>query len=228
MKKMYLLAVLALTTQISFGAELFVRLLRPGSFVATASNQTQFNPSNTYRFFELPGGYVNLQINDQQSGFSIYNGSLNMAANQRIVAEIDLYGNLNIIQNTYIASTNWYTPGNVSGTYPGNNPGTYPGNGGYYPNPGNDPAFQQFLTMLEEESFDSNRFATAKSYADKTQLSAQQIADISKKFDFDSGRLDWAKHAYSKCYDKANYFLLKNTFLFSSNYSALEDYIEGL
>lgn len=226
MKKIYLLAVLALTTQISFGAELFVRMLRPGSYVATAYNQTQYNPTNTYRFFELPGGNVSLQISDQQNGFSIYNGSLNLGANQRIVAEIDLYGNLNIIQNTYIASSNWYTPGTVStqpGTYPGTNPG-----GGYYPNPANDPAFQQFLIMLDNESFDSNKLEAAKSYTDKTQLSAQQITDISKKFTFDSGRLEWTKHAYSKCYDKANYFLLKSTFAFSSNYSALEDYIEGL
>lgn len=230
MKKIYSLFVIALVSQTSFSAELFVRMLRPGSYVATAYNQTQFNPTNTYRFFELPGGNVSLQINDQQNGFSVYNGSLNLAANQRVVAEIDTYGNFKIIQNTYIASTNWYTtnPGEVC-THPGTIPGNgYPGGGYYPPNPANDPAFQQFLGMLDQESFDSNKLTAAKSYASKTNLSAQQIAEINKKYTFDSNRLEWAKYAYSKCYDKANYFLLKSTFAYSSNYSALEDYIEGL
>jgi len=230
MKKMYLLAVIALMTQFSFGAELFVRVMRSGSHIATASNQTQANTSNIYRFFELPGGYTTLQITDQQSGYGIYNGSLNIAANQRVVAEIDYYGNLQIIQTAYIASTNWYTmgnPGNVVINPPVTMP--YPNNGGYYPapNPSNDQAFLQFLGMIDDEAFDSSKLDLAKSYVNKTNVSAQQITDISKRFTFDSNRLDWTKYAYSKCYDKANYFLLKSTFTFSSNYSALEDYIEG-
>jgi len=238
MKKMYLLAVIALMTQFSFGAELFVRVMRSGTHVATASNQTQANNSNIYRFFELPGGYTTLQISDQQSGYSVYNGSLNVGANQRVVAEIDYYGNLQVIQTAYITNSNWYTMGNpgnvvinppVQNPYP-NNGGGYYGNtgGGYYPpNASNDAAFQQFLLMMDEEAFDSNKLTFAKGNADKTMLSSQQIASISKKFTFDSNRLEWAKHAYSKCYDKANYFLLKSSFTFSSNYSALEDYIEG-
>lgn len=225
MRKIYLLAAIALLTKMSFGAELFVRVVRPGYHIATAYNQTQSNTTNIYRFFELPGGSINLQISDQQSGLTVHNSLVNLASNQRIVAELDVNGILQIIQTCTITNTNWYTSVSTCGgvSVPNN-----PGNG--YPNGtagANDPAFNQFLSMLEEESFDSKRLETAKSYAEKTMLSAQQITDISKKFTFDSYRLDWAKFAYAKCYDKANYFLLKNTFTFSSNYSALEEYIEG-
>jgi len=247
MKKIYLLAVIALMTQFSFGAELFVRVNRSGVHVATAFNQTQTNSSNTYRFFDLPGGYVSLKISDQQTGYSVYNGSVNVASNQRVVAEIDYYGNLQIIQTIAITNSNWYTstPGTAACTTPvsyPNNGGGYPNYGGNFPNNGyptnaggyyppqnsNDAAFQQFLVMLNDEPFDSNKLDFAKGYANKTMLSAQQVADISKKFTYDSNRLDWTKQAYSRCYDKANYFLMKSTFTFSSNYSALEDYIEGL
>jgi hypothetical protein len=240
MKKIYLLATIVLMTQGSFGAELFVRVMRSGSHIATAYNQTQTNSTTTFRFFELPGGNITIQITDQQNGYNVFNGYLNIAANQRVVAELDYNGSLQILQTIVISSSNWYTsnPGNVvynPNPYPNNGYPTngYPNNG--YPNNGNGngycgtdhAAFSQFLKIMDDEPFDSNKLETARSYAAKTNLSAQQITDISKKFTFDSNRLDWAKSAYGRCYDKANYFLLKSTFTFSSNYSALEDYIEG-
>jgi hypothetical protein len=233
MKKMYLLAAILLTTQLSFGAELFIRVMRSGTHIATAYNQTQTNSTNIFRFYELPGGNITLQINDQQYGFSVFNSYLNIGSNQRVIAELDYNGNLQIVQTMVINTTNWYTstPGTI--VYNPNN--GYPSNGGYpnngYPNDGNcgtdNIMFAQFLSVLENEPFDSNKLSTAKAYANKTTLSAQQIADICRKFTFDSNRLEWAKAAYPKCYDKANYFLLKSTFTFSSNYSELEDYTEG-
>lgn len=227
MKKIYLLAVIALISQMSYSAELFVRVLRQGTHIATAYNQTQSNSTNIFRFFDIPAGNTFIQISDQQYGSSVYSGSLNIGWNQRVVAEIDQFGVFKIIQTVPITSPNWYTsiPDVVvsNPTYPENPP-----SGGGYNNDGsNDPAFLQLIKMLEEESFDSNRMDMAKSYAEKTKLSAQQIANINKTFGYDSSRLDWAKYAYDKCYDPQNYFLLKSTFDFSSSYSALEDHIDG-
>lgn len=220
MKNIYLLATALLIACSSFGAELFVRVVRSGFHTAIASNQVQSNTTNIFRFFELPGGNINLQVTDQQNGMSVYSGILNIGQHQRVVAEIDGNGNLIVLQTFSIVCTNWYTTTTNGGQ--GNLP-PY-GNGG---NSYGDPAFSQFLQLLDNESFDSKKLESSKKYADKTGLSAQQIADIAKKFTFDSNRLDWAKYAYKSCYDKANYFLLKSTFSFSSNYSALEDFIEG-
>lgn len=226
MKKIYLLAVIALMSQLSFGAELFVRVLRQGTHIATAYNQTQSNSTNIFRFFDIPAGNTYIQISDQQYGSSVYTGSLNIGWNQRLVAEIDQFGVFKIIQTVNITNSNWYTstPDVVVSNPP------YPGgpySGGGYNDGSNEPAFLQLIKMLESENFDSNRMDMAKSYADKTRLSAQQIANINKTFGFDSSKLDWAKYAYDKCYDPANYFLLKSTFDFSSSYSALEEYIDG-
>ena len=221
MKKVYLLTAIALITQLSFGAELFVRVSRIGSHIATAYNQTQTNSTNIFRYYELPGGNINLQITDQQNGYSIYTGVLSIAQNQRVVAELDAAGNFKIIQTINIVTTDWYTT--TSGTVVSGSTST---NGGI-PIPANDPGFIQFLKVLDDEAFDSEKLEMGNSYVDKTHLSAQQITDISKKFTFDTARLEWAKHAYGKCYDKANYYLLKSTFTFSSNYSALEEYIKG-
>jgi hypothetical protein len=85
--------------------------------------------------------------------------------------------------------------------------------------------FTQFLNSLDKESFDSKKLDKAKKYIDKENLNASQIADIAKKFSFDSNRLDWAKYAYTKCNDKANYFILKEVFSFSTSYDDIEEYM---
>lgn len=74
---------------------------------------------------------------------------------------------------------------------------------------------------------DSNKLRMAKNYVASNPLTAEQIAGISREFSFDNNRLDFAKHAYATCYDKSNYFLLKDTFTFSSNYNNLLNHIGG-
>lgn len=64
----------------------------------------------------------------------------------------------------------------------------------------------------------------AKDYVSRGGASAHEIAQMSKHFSFDSHRLEFAKFAYKYCYDKRNYYLLRDTFSFSSNYNNLLDY----
>lgn len=220
MKKLYFTAIIFLLTQSAFAGEFFVRVMRPGYMTASFADQVQSNSSGIFRFFELPGGMTNLRIQDQY-GNQLYNASHFIGVNQRVVAEISQFGMMTILETQNNNCMVW----NYGGfNQPGNG---FPGNGNVN-NPGYDAgAFSQFLATLDKESFDSNKLTTAKGYADKTQLSARQIADISRKFSFDSNRLEWAKYAYAKCYDKANYFLLKETFSFSSSYNDLQKFIDG-
>ncbi|MNY59968.1 hypothetical protein D3C86_1964700 [compost metagenome] len=81
------------------------------------------------------------------------------------------------------------------------------------------------MSSLRAESFDSNRLKSARAYAAKTNLSAYQVKEIAATFTFDNNRLDWAKTAYKNCYDRENYFLLRDSFTFVSNYNDLQDYV---
>lgn len=226
MKTFYSLLVLTILSSTSYASELFIRVNRVGMYYASTGNQTQYNNTNIFRFFDIPGGMVNLVVSDQYSGVAIFSSVVKVDYNQRLVGEIDAYGNFNIIQSVPLANTNWYTPAPnqpVVQTPPPHCgtpvPPMYGSNNNVY--------FEQFKQTLTDESFDSNRLKTAKNYASKNPLSSQQISEVAKIFTFDSNRLEFAKSAYANCYDQQNYFLLKNTFQFSSNYSALEGYIEG-
>ena len=208
------------------GAEVFIRVLKTGTHYSTVYNQTQYNSTNIFRFFDLPGGTIPIQVIGQNTGTFLYNSSMYLNSNQRIVAELDIYGNFNVLQNIIVEYSNWYSPiqnglgvNNGSVVDTNGNPNTTVNN--QY----NQQMFTQFLNSLDKESFDSKKLDKAKKYIDKGNLNASQIADIAKKFSFDSNRLDWAKYAYTKCNDKANYFILKEVFSFSSSYDELEEYM---
>lgn len=223
MKTILLLIGIAFSSFSVYSSELFIRVARQGVHTAVVYNQTQSNPSNVFRFFDLPSGNTSIQIIDQQSGVIVYNTFIFLANNQHISAELDLSGNLVIVQTMTVNQMNWY-----SCVYSNSNSGSVFGNGinSQQTNANND-GFNQFLLSLDKEGFDSNKLSKSKSYIDKGSLTAQQITEISKKFSFDSNRLEWAKYAYNKCYDKANYFLIKETFAFQSNYTELEKYIDA-
>ncbi|MDF3029230.1 MAG: hypothetical protein K0S23_3537 [Fluviicola sp.] len=239
MKKIYFtFALVLLTCTFAHASELLLRINRKGQFIVSASSQTQTNNFNTYQFYNLYGGTTQVKVVDKLNGQVIFKNNLHIPEGYQLIAELDIYGTMTIVANNPLANSNggWsnnvgtinYGNGNYSGGNQNNHCGTYPnyqGDGYYNQGQSTNNYFNQFVTSLRNESFDSNRLQNAKVYAAKTNLSANQIKEIAATFTFDSNRLDWAKAAYGSCYDKGNYFLLRETFTFSSSYSDLQDYI---
>jgi hypothetical protein len=200
-----------------FASELFVKINSQTTYYAMISLQTQTNNSNVFRFFELPMGNNELKIYKNNSALLFYTGTIYIENNQRIICEIDAFGNLTVIKKVTISYQSWYesTESNFNGTNPN------------FGSNNNDSVFQDFMLALKDESFDSGKTSFAKSYVKKTSLSASQIGQIVKEFSFDSGKLEFAKFAFDYCFDKQNYFVLKENFSFSSTYSDLEKYVDG-
>lgn len=228
MKKYYILLVLAsILNGFVFAADFTLRVKRNEQVVVTASSQTQTNNTNNFQFYNLPGGYTTVKVVDKWTGQVLFNNNVNIPADYKVYAELDQFGNMNIISSTPL-----YTNNNQVGTVTYNNQG----NGHNHWNNGwnnqyhnvNNQYFNQFVQILKDESFDSNRLKTAKDYVSKTPMTAQQIAQIAATFTFDSYRLEWAKTAYTNCLDKGNYFLLKSSFTFTSYYNDLIDYTSKL
>ncbi len=240
MKKIYFtFALVLLSCTLAQASELVLRVNRKGQFIVSASSQTQTNNFNTYQFYNLYGGNTQVKVVDKGTNQVIFKNNLNIPEGYQLIAELDIYGTLTIVANNPVTSynggwndnvgtINYGNNGNYGGNTQNNHCGTYPNNQGEYYNQGqnaNNNYFNQFLASLKSESFDSNRLQNAKVYASKMNLSANQVKEIAATFTFDSNRLDWAKAAYNTCYDKGNYFLLRETFTFSSSYSELQDYI---
>ncbi len=212
--------VLFTFTFLSSASELFIKIQSQGSYYAMVGLQTHNNNNATFRFFDLNQGVTTLSIYATNTNSLFYSGTVNLEYEERLICEIDNYGNLTVVKKEKVSYSNWYTStvSNANTGYENNN---------NYGNGNQDVNFQVFLQLLKNDSFDSGKLDKAKKYIDKTTLSASQITEINNTFSFDASKLDWAKYAYSKCYDKQNYFLLKPSFTFSTSYSDLEDYIEG-
>lgn len=228
-----LVAFLGISFQF-FASEYFLKVNRIGNFQVSVSGQMQTNSTATYRFFDIGSGSMQVIVTDISSNIVVFNNYVQIGANMRTVAELDAYGNMTIIGNIPITVSNWYTTqttgtvinnGGGHGGTVGNVGGNGTGTGGTY-DPQAEASFNEFLKFLDDQSFDSGKLEEAKKYVALSSLSAQQIKSIAQKFTYDSNRLDFAKAAYANCRDKANYFVLKSTFQYTTNYSELEEYIK--
>lgn len=240
MKKFYiLLAILFVYSSFSFSSEFILQVKKLNQVVVTVQSQTQFNNTNYFQFYQLSGGQIHVNVKEKWTGTTLFNNYVNIPNNVQMYAELDNMGNLTILSsnpmtnNGTVGSVNYGNTGYYGNSgynngswnnngYNHNNHCGSTGNNSY--NNNNNVTYNQFLNSLRNESFDSNRLKDASNYASKTNLSAQQIAEIAGTFTFDSYRLDFAKNAYNTCYDKNNYFLLKNTFTFTSYYNDLIEY----
>lgn len=223
--KVFYIFLIALTVCWSgFASELFIRVNATGEYFASANEQTIYTTSNIFKFYDLDAGMISVQVLNRFNNQLLYNNQVFLKANERVVAEIDNFGNFTIVNRFRIRILNWYTTeisGNNSHQPPGNNGGVG------WNNPGNGKSsYNDFLIALKNELMDSDKLLFAKNYARSTNLKAKQIAEIAKQFSFDANRLEFAKYAYDYCFDKQNYFQLKSSFSFTSNYNALVKYIE--
>jgi hypothetical protein len=236
MKKYYILsATLLILSSFAFSSEFILRVKKQEQVIVSVQSQTQTNTSNYFQFYQLPGGQTHIKVLDKWTGQTLFSNYVVIPTAYQVYAELDYSGTMNILSSTPMAtynnqvgSVNYGNSGNNSPWNYGNSGNT--GNWGSWGNTScnnttNSNSYNQFLAALRNESFDSYRLKDAKRYVSKTMLSAQQISEIASTFSFDSYRLDFAKAAYNSCYDKTNYFLLKNTFTFTSYYNDLIDSI---
>lgn len=91
----------------------------------------------------------------------------------------------------------------------------------------NDTDFSQALSVIEKQSFESNKLTTAKQVVANNLLSVEQIMKICKLFSFENTKLDFAKSAYDHCIDKERYYLMNDVLEYSSSKDELDRFISS-
>ena len=76
-------------------------------------------------------------------------------------------------------------------------------------------------------TFESGKLKIAKQAVSMNTVSSQQVFELVQLFTFESTKLEFAKFAYSRTFDKGNYFVVNNAFTFNSSINALNDYIDS-
>ncbi|MCH8553837.1 MAG: DUF4476 domain-containing protein [Schleiferiaceae bacterium] len=85
--------------------------------------------------------------------------------------------------------------------------------------------FKPALRAIANQSFEDGRLSVARQLISASCISTEQIKEIIALFSFEKTRLDFAKEAWHKTTDPQRYFLLNDSFSFSSSTKELTDYI---
>lgn len=88
--------------------------------------------------------------------------------------------------------------------------------------------FQQLKRTVESESFDSSRVELLESTLRNNFFTSHQIKELMLLVSFDSGRLQFAKSAYTRAVDPENYFVVREALSFSSSKTELTKYINSI
>jgi hypothetical protein len=87
--------------------------------------------------------------------------------------------------------------------------------------------FSNALATVSGQSFEENRFQIAQQIFNSNCMTVNQVTQIIGLFSFEDTKLDFAKYAYGRTYDLSNYFMVNNSFSFSSSVDDLNAYINS-
>jgi len=91
----------------------------------------------------------------------------------------------------------------------------------------NQVEYQNICQTIKNESFEATKLEMAKTIFGTREPSSVQVLGIMKLFSMENTKLDFAKFAYSKTYDKKNYFKVFDGFTFSNSKKELSAYMKA-
>ncbi len=89
----------------------------------------------------------------------------------------------------------------------------------------NNQDFSILLQQLDDNYFDDQRMIIARQAIGQNRINTDQVIAILNTFNFESTKLEFAKFAYQKVVDPQRYYLVNESFSFSSSIRELDDFI---
>jgi hypothetical protein len=88
-------------------------------------------------------------------------------------------------------------------------------------------SFASAKNSIQDADFENTKMSTAKTIVGSNCLTTDQVVEICKLFDFENSKLEFAKFAYPKTYDKGNYFKVNTVFDFDASKEDLNKYVQN-
>ncbi len=182
-----------------------------GGVSVTETTTTTTNGSADNVNMGLNLGGVNLGVNVNLGGRNATTQSSTTTTTTTSSNTAVVYGTPN---NTQVVHTQ------ISAPVPG-----YTGRIGCNGFPMDQNRFSTALRSVQDKDFPNSRMSQAKQIASSNCLTAQQVKELVQTFDFENGKLDFAKYAYSRTIDIDNYFIVNDAFDFDHSVNQLNNYI---
>lgn len=191
-----------------------------GYFTIELDDQMVGNRKGMFRFFDVSAGIKNVSI--FKNGYLVYRTRMNVRSNSRMLLDFFTRDGLYLVDSYRINNRRNNRPWRPDNRW--NTP--FPQDNVYYGGVMSDSAFNQFFNYYKEEGdFDNERVSIIESQIENSLFTSEQIRLLLNEFSFDSSRLEIAKRLFDKCVDRQNFFIVYDTFDFSSNKNELRKYV---
>jgi hypothetical protein len=242
MKKLFTLSAIAIILSLLAG-----NLMAFNSSLQISSTYSQFitvqigntfysNPTNLFQMNTLAPGTYNVTVYRWQRGlgnqFPIYNGFIQVGANEMVHTIITAPGFAQINRQVIIPQCNTVSPV----IQPFHNTYTYPFQQNYFGMQGlQNYSYNSIMPMdihsfaalkqsIARASFESTRLDIARQVIAKQYITAVQLRELLQLFTFESSKVEFAKFAYPQVIDRQNIFTIYDAFTFNSSISELSRY----
>ena len=95
-----------------------------------------------------------------------------------------------------------------------------------YNQPMSDRMFMSAKETIRRESFDKDKLMVAKQVVANNKFYSSQVKELVQLFSFDDAKLELAKFAYARTFDRNNYFILYDVFAFRRSKEELINYTQ--
>jgi hypothetical protein len=193
-------------------AALFIADVRPGN-----------RSLDVYRTIRDARGYPTRYVE------LVYRGSIFIDNRMSIFTNLTADGRLLVVRKNPITPPPPAKPGkgsgyNSHGKGKGDNPG-HTSHNGISVMPMSE--FNGLMRMIRDASFEQTKLTIAKEGFAFKSPTADMVYQIMTLFSFEATKLEFAKWAYLRTYDKQNYYLVNRAFGFESSVRELSTYINN-
>jgi hypothetical protein len=95
-----------------------------------------------------------------------------------------------------------------------------------YNQPMSDRMFATAKETIRRETFDKDKLMVAKQIVSNNMFSSSQVRELIQLLSFDDSKLELAKFAYARTFDRNNYFILYDAFAFRKSKEELINYTQ--
>jgi hypothetical protein len=163
-------------------------------------------------------GGVSLNMNVQDPNMNGGNGGVNMNVNVQDP-------NMNATTTTRTTTTRTTTATSSSNYNTPSDDARPVRKGCQMPMRGAD--FAAAKKTVSQASFEDTKLSTAKTILNSNCFTTDQVMEICNLFSFEQSKLDFAKCAYTRCWDPNSYFKVANIFSFDASKTELNEYISS-
>ncbi len=238
MKKYFTISVFAIFLSfvaiqaMAFNSSLQISSLCSQLITVQIGNTCYSNPTKMFQLNTLAPGTYNVQVYRWQRGlgnqFPIYNGFIQLGANEMVQTVITAPGYAQINRQMFIPHCNsvgsMYHPYQSNYTYGcqdfyGMNVYQNYQYNGFIPMDMN--SFRALKMSISHASFESTRMDIARQVLAQQYATSAQLREVLQLFTFESSKVELAKFVFPRVVDRQNIFTIYDVFTFNSSISEL-------